>query len=124
MATLPLKGLRFPFTISSSRGNALSGEEVKQIESDLLMLLVTEPGSRPFRRDYGIGISLLLQEPNDDILQALAKRRIVEGIVMFEPRIILTNIDFKATNEILTITLGYELQSNGQNITSDFNFNR
>ena len=121
---MTLRGIKFPFTISASRGGALTSEEIKQIESDLYLLLVTEPGSRAFRREYGVGISLFLQEPNDDILLALLRRRIIEGVVMFEPRISINDIQFAVKESTLTIIVSYEVQSTGQHNSSQFSFPR
>jgi len=119
---MALKGFRFPVVVSPTRGQMLTTEESKQIESDLLLLLVTEPGSRPFRRDYGVGISLLLQEPNDQMLQTLMKRLIIEGVTLFEPRVLINDVQFKTTDSTLTIILVYELQTNEQENVTEFNF--
>jgi len=119
---MTLKGFRFPVAVSPTRGQMLTTEERRQIESDLLLLLVTEPGSRPFRRDYGVGISLLLQEPNDQMLQTLMKRLIIEGITLFEPRVVINDVQFKTNDSTLTIILVYELQANEQENTAEFSF--
>lgn len=117
-----LKGMRFPFSVSSISGSTQTTSEKQQIESCLKMLLVTEKGSRPMLRDYGLGLALVLQEPNDEIAQNLFRRLAFEEITRWEPRIIVTNIIFKVEEADLHIFLEYQLLQTGESVTSDFTF--
>lgn len=117
-----LKGVRFPFVVSGVSGGSIATEEKAQIESCIKMLLVTEVGSRLMLRDYGVGLSLILQEPNDEVAQNLFRRLAFEGITRWEPRVMITNMTFKTEEEILHIYLEYQLLVNGESITADFAF--
>ena len=117
-----LKGLRFPFSVSDVSGRSEVTEFSAQIESSLLMLIVTEKGSRPMLRDYGLGIRQLVQEPNDEVLQNLFRRLAYEEIIRWEPRIVLNEIDFAVNEEVLHIYLRYVLVETGSERVSDFTF--
>lgn len=117
-----IKGLRFPFKVSVKSGRTEVTTEAAQIESGLRMLIVTEKGSRPMLRDYGLGLKIILQEPNDELLQNLFRRLAFEEISRWEPRVIINNIYFKVDKENLHIYLEYRLAETGQDIVSDFSF--
>lgn len=116
-----LKGIKFPFALASDSGGARGATDAEQIESCLKMLLVTEKGSRVMMRDYGLGLGLILQEPNDEMAQNLFKRLIFEEIMRWEPRVILNSVQFSVEEETLHIYLEYQVGQR-ENIMSDFAF--
>lgn len=125
MSEKALKGIRFPFGVSTAAGRVRSAEGTEQIESCLRLLLVVDPGSRPMLRTYGIGIQSMLQEPNDEGTQNLFRRLIFEGITRWEPRVSLNSVDFSKDEELgfLHVVLHYELTNSGEALVSDFSFN-
>jgi phage baseplate assembly protein W len=62
------------------------------IKNDLLQLLLTVPGERSFRPDYGTNLKSTLFEPNDPQTQNNIKNSILRAIKKFEPRVQPTNI--------------------------------
>lgn len=70
---------------------------VSQIKSDLLTLLLTNPGERVFLPDYGTPLKRLIFEPNDPTLEITAKNMIVESISRWEPRIVVNQISVSST---------------------------
>jgi phage baseplate assembly protein W len=119
-----LKGLKFPFSISAQSGRTSAVENKAQIESCLKLLLAVDKGSRPMRRDYGVGIGTLLQEPNDDILQNLVRRFIFEEVMRWEPRVVLKDVEFISNKDlgVLHVVLFYDLSDTGEANQIDFSF--
>ena len=119
-----LKGLRFPFAVSVNSGRCESTENEDQIESCLRMLIATEKGSRPMLRDYGLGAKLLLQEPNDEVLQNLFRRLVFEEVARWEPRVTVNDVSFLVNEAELHIVLYYQVNETGADKASDFSFPR
>lgn len=74
-----------------------------QIKSDLLILLLTNPGERCFLPDFGTPLRSLIFEPNDAALEIRAKKMIINAIQQWEPRIVIQQIQVssKTDNELL-----------------------
>ena len=58
-----------------------------QLKSDLLMLLLTDPGERVFLLDYGVGLKKLLFEPNKENITETLKTMINKKLSKFLPQI-------------------------------------
>lgn len=119
-----LKGMLFPFRVSAQSGRAAASVDVAQIESCLKMLLTTDPGSRPMRRRYGVGLQALVQEPNDQNLRSLFRRIIFEEVTRWEPRVIINDVVFESDEQIgtLKVILYYELSETGESKELDISF--
>lgn len=75
------------------------------------MILMTRPGERPMRPEFGCRIHELVFDPNDAATSGLARRYVQEALMRWEPRIqvlkitadpderypdrLLVNIDYK-----------------------------
>ncbi len=79
--------------VSHPRGllNVQSG--INQIKSDLLQLLLTNPGERIFLPLFGTPLNSLIFEQNDTVLESQARDMIISSIQMWEPRITVQQID-------------------------------
>lgn len=66
---------------------------VDQLKSDLLILLLTNPGERVMMPDYGTPLRQLMFEPNDTIIQEEAREMIINAITTWEPRITVDQIE-------------------------------
>jgi phage baseplate assembly protein W len=72
---------------------------IDQVKSDLLILLLTNPGERVMLPDYGTPLRKLVFEPNDDTLRGTARDMIIASIRTWEPRI---------TVEAIEVTNGFD----------------
>jgi len=63
------------------------------IKADLLQLLLTNPGERVMLLDYGTPLKELFFEPNDVTIQEEARAMIIRSISLWEPRIVVEQID-------------------------------
>ena len=68
-------------------------EDVDQIKSDLLILLLTSPGERVMNPSYGTPLKKLIFEPNDPRLRSEARNMIINSIKRWEPRISLQQVE-------------------------------
>jgi phage baseplate assembly protein W len=85
-------GVPYPIT-KTPMGFLYSQNGINQIKSDLLVLLLTNPGERVMNPNFGTPLRSLLFEPNDVTLQFQAKNMIIQAIKSWEPRIAIQNIN-------------------------------
>lgn len=85
-------GLAYPIT-KSPHGYFRNQDSVSQIKSDLLILLLTNPGERIMLNNFGTPLRDLLFEPNDPALAEKAKFMIANAIEMWEPRVSINQIE-------------------------------
>jgi Bacteriophage baseplate protein W len=86
------RGIAFPFRIDELSGGVVVAEGADKLRDNVMQLLQTNPGERVMRRSYGGGLRDLVQDPNDDVLRALAQHRIGKAITETEPRIQLKGV--------------------------------
>ncbi len=100
---MSLNAIKFPFSkyIDGIPGKS-SNEEV--IRDDLMQLLLTEPGERVMRPDFGVGLNRLLFEHDPVLIDGLAHKLIRTAIEKFEPRI-----------EIISLTIQIKTEAGGIN---------
>jgi phage baseplate assembly protein W len=85
-------GVPYPI-VKNARGFLYSQDGIDQIKSDMLSLLLTNPGERVMNPDFGTPLRKLIFEPNDAALRLQAKNMIINSIKRWEPRIAVTNIE-------------------------------
>lgn len=97
------KGFTYPIK-KAARGYFSSQDGVNQIKSDVLQLLLTNPGERVLLPDFGTDLRSLIFEPNDDVLAELARERIITAIRTWEPRITVQQIEVLSFPSIDTLS--------------------
>lgn len=85
-------GIPYP-VVKNPKGFFHSQFGVDQIKSDLLILLLTNPGERVMNPTFGTPLRKLLFEPNDTIIKEAAKTMIADSIRQWEPRVAIQQID-------------------------------
>lgn len=96
-------GLPYPLT-KDARGYMRTQGGIQQIKSDLLILLLTNPGERVMLPEFGTGLRKLIFEPHDITLEEQARQMIINAINTWEPRIsvdeieVLANVDENSLN--------------------------
>lgn len=89
-----MKFLGTPYPITKNPlGFFKTQSGLSQIKSDLLILLLTNPGERVFLPDYGTPLKRLLFEQNDVALEQQARDMIAESIRKWEPRVAINQIE-------------------------------
>ena len=94
MANSTYFGFNPPF-LTATQVMPLQTDE-RLIKNDLLQLLLTVPGERSFRPEFGTAIKSTLFEPIDTISTDAIRQTIIEAIQKFEPRVILNHIIVEA----------------------------
>lgn len=89
-------GLPYPVT-KNPLGFFKTQSGISQIKSDLLSLLLTNPGERVFLSEYGTPLKKLIFEQNDAVLEAKAKNMISASISKWEPRIAVSQIEVSSS---------------------------
>lgn len=84
---MPYPITRHPLGLLRTQGG------INQVKSDLLVLLLTEPGERVMLPDFGTPLRQFFFEPNDDVLVDGVRNAIVDSIRKWEPRIRVTEIE-------------------------------
>lgn len=64
-----------------------------QIKSDILVLLLTNPGERVMLSNYGTPLRTQIFNPNDPTTKRTIKQMIINSINLFEPRIVVDQIE-------------------------------
>lgn len=65
---------------------------INQIKSDLLCLLLTQPGERVMLPEFGTNLKKFIFEPNDSVILEQVREEISRAISIWEPRIAVKNI--------------------------------
>lgn len=94
-------GFNPPF-LSPKSVMALQTDE-RLIKNDILQLLLTVPGERSFRPDFGTDIKPTLFEPIDNFTVINLRRSITAAIKKHEPRVRVTDVLINATPDTNTI---------------------
>jgi len=88
-------GVPYP-TRPNPRGYWYSQDGTNQIKSDLLSLLLTNPGERVMLPEFGTPLKKLVFEPNDTTLSTQAINMIASSIKRWEPRLVVQKIEASA----------------------------
>ena len=91
---LKYPGVPYPIT-KNPKGFFYIQDGVEQIKSDMLILLLTNPGERVMLPNYGTPLRRLIFEPNDPRLILDAKAMIARSLKSWEPRVAITQIEVK-----------------------------
>lgn len=108
-----LKGAPYPIS-ENPLGYLFTQEGIATLKSDLIQLLLTNPGERVMLPNYGTGLRRLLFKPNDAYVVQEAENLIKKAITMWEPRIVVSQIE---------ITNGYSSPTNRNPNAAELNDN-
>jgi len=114
-------GVAFPLDdVNLFKGTQTVKEQVK---SNLINLLLTEPGERINEPSFGVGLKNLLFEQNPDI--EILKEKINTQIEYYIPLISLSdiNVNFENDKYLLYIIISYSFNLDGSTDAIQLNFN-
>ncbi len=105
-------GWSFPIAFDAMGGVAQSAYE-QDIREAIRIILGTNPGERVMRPDFGAGLHALAFEPINTTTMALAKHRVEEALILWEPRIdnIGVQVSAEATIGRLMIDIRYRVRA-------------
>ena len=106
------RGWAFPVAPDASRQIATAEYEA-DVQQAIRIILGTEPGERVMRPDFGTGLRGLMFEPINTTTVALARHRVEQALILWEPRI--DNVDVKVDadppNGKLNIAISYRIRT-------------
>ena len=79
-------GWAFP-PAASAAGDIATAAYLADIEQAIRIILMTAPGERAMRPDFGAGLKSLLFEPMNTTTAALAQYNVQRALIQWEPRI-------------------------------------
>lgn len=112
-------GISFPFRINAQGGVAMSTTskyDVQHIDESIEQILLTNRYERPMEANFFSRVRTSLFEPDDETLQMVIKRQIVEAIRALDDRVTLTESDISLTSkseedgEYLYATVHYKVK--------------
>jgi uncharacterized protein len=80
MSTTTGRHLAFPFRIAADGRTAAPGNDADHIRDEVLQLILTNPGERPFVPEFGGGARKLVFEPTSDVLRGVTKARLTQAL--------------------------------------------
>lgn len=72
--------LSFPFRIGGDGRTAAPQTHNEHVRDELIQLVLTAPGERPFLPEFGGGARKLIFEPTSDVLRGVTKARLTQTI--------------------------------------------
>lgn len=107
--------LAFPFRIAPDGRTASPASVEDHIKSEVIQLLLTNPGERPSLPSFGGGLRRLVFEGNSDITAAVAKATITQVISHWlRTRVELTALEVETQDATLTVGLQYRVIATGE----------
>jgi Phage baseplate assembly protein W len=117
------QGITLPLKLVNGKPPLESGFEL--IRSSIITILAWNYGNRFFLGEFGSKLSLLLEEPNDDILQETIKVFVIDAISQWDTRIELIDTQVERPNDYsINLTVKYQILSTKREDTFTFPFYR
>jgi phage baseplate assembly protein W len=100
--------LAFPFRIAPDGRTAAPANDGDHVRDELLQLLLTNPGERPFVVEFGGGVRKLVFEPASDVLRSVTKARITQALSRWlGTRLTVENLDVTFVDSTIEVTIQY-----------------
>lgn len=107
--------LAFPFRIGSDGRPATPVSVSEHIKGEVIQLLLTNQGERPFLPDFGGGLRRFLFEGNDESTRGIAKAGVTRALSLWlKERITLMEIEVVSEGAILEFGIRYKIIESGE----------
>lgn len=107
--------LAFPFRIASDGRTATPETAGDHVKGEVIQLLLTNPGERPFLPVFGGGLRRLVFEANSDYTAAVAKATITRAIDFWlKTRVELTALEVENRDATLLVGVQYRVIATGE----------
>jgi uncharacterized protein len=109
----------YPYHLDSRGRTTFSSSPDDHISEMLEQLLLTNPGERVNRPDFGCGLGNLVFEPNSTRLAAALEVSVVNSVAQWLGDVIqLQNVDIEAQDEKLLVNISYLIRATGDTATT------
>lgn len=107
--------LAFPFRIGADGRSAAPQTVDEHVKGEILQLLLTSPGERPFLPSFGGGLRRLVFERNDDVAATMSKALISRALARWlGHRVAVESLEVNAEHTTLTVELRYRVLATGE----------
>jgi uncharacterized protein len=111
----PIEAFRFPVTVDVGRGELTKERDYPTYVAGLIrQVLLTAPGERVNRPDFGAGLRRMVFSPIDDSTATLTQTVVLQALNRWLGTLITVNdVRVKADQSTLTVDVSYTLRSRG-----------
>ncbi len=115
-------GVAFPYDTPGVFRQSFSEKDA--VKSNLINLILTEPGERVYEPTFGLGLKNKLFENNINVEEL--KLQIGDKINQFIPQVSLADVDAQLDQNLhtLLITISYKILNTGESDAIEINFNQ
>jgi phage baseplate assembly protein W len=107
--------LAFPFHIGADGRTATPDSIDEHVRGEIIQLLLTSPGERPFLPSFGGGLKRLVFERNDDVTAGMSKALVSQALsTWLGTRVKVASLDVDATESTLSVDLRYTVIETGE----------
>ncbi len=107
--------LDFPFHIGADGRTATPESLGEHIRDEIIQLLLTNPGERPFLPSFGGGLQRLVFERSDEVTAGLAKARVSQALNHWlGHRVEIQHLEVDAQESTLIVDLRYRILETGE----------
>lgn len=108
--------LRYPFAIDTVQGRvAQETDYAEHVEQLVKQVLLTAPGERINRPDFGCGVKRLVFAPASEVAATLAQTVIFQALGRWLGSVIAVHeVGVRAAGERLDIRVGYSVRARGE----------
>jgi len=108
--------VRFPLVIDSGAGRlAEERDYAAYVEQLIKQVLLTSPGERVNRPDFGCGLRQMVFAPNSDITASLTRVAVVQALDRWLGELIrVEDVKVTARDETLEVGVAYTLRTRGE----------
>lgn len=100
--------LAFPFRIGPDGRTVAPASVADHVRDEVIQLLLTNPGERPFLPPFGGGVRKLIFEPASDVLRGMTKARITQALgTWLGHRLTLEHLEVTFTGSTLEVEIKY-----------------
>jgi phage baseplate assembly protein W len=107
--------LRFPFTIGDDGRPQSPASLAEHVKGEVIQLLLTSPGERPFQPRFGGGLERLVFEANSEVTAGIARARLTKALSFYlGERVTVRELVTEAVETTLAVDLVYELAGSSE----------
>lgn len=106
--------LSFPFRIGNDGKMKTVSTLDEHVHDELIQIILTNQGERPFLVDFGAGVRRLVFEPVDETAGAIAKATITQAIERWlGHRLVLESLNVAVEDSKILVDIKYRLAGTG-----------
>lgn len=108
--------LRFPVAVDPGLGRlAAESDHARHVDQLMRQVLLTNPGERINRPDFGCGLRAMVFGPNSAVTAGLAQVTIFQALTEWLGDLIeVDRVEARALGEVLELRIAYILRSRGE----------